>query len=1246
MSISKLRGKSALGRSTTTTSHSTTLANNNNNNNLSNNNNNSNNKLTKSSYIPQTSLLKIEPFVPSLNARLRRPIHRSYSTLSSSYFKKLTNQQNHHRLNGPNVDALKARGKEVTSFQRQRSKSSGSTSSSVANPLATSTVVTQQPNGVCRIVRSPKEQEKLPDRINYDRRGLGAIPIFENEPNLRLLSLQHNLINVFHIPQQGGATDKQTHQSDDEAAKQLEKDATTNNISKAKLLNSTRNSINKRSPSPMVTVGPPNSLQTRFSPSLGNEGSKSSRLIIKNSIILNTSSNTINTMKKSKSFISNYSKHLSSLKKNLHSKCSMVRVMDSSIRQSPGSLDVSPCESPVDVLNVKNNQLLTSYGEIFQNLVFLDLYDNQIEKISNLDGLTNLTVLLLGKNRISDMTGLASLKNTLRVLDLHGNRIISIGNKINCLQELKSLNLAGNQIRQINQNDFMGLMNLRELNLKRNKIKRVNGFNHLTSLERLWLCHNDLHKVEDMSSIAKAINLLEVTIENNPVSLAGDCVSFLVSYLPKLQMLSQMPITEQVRRAAMAWRRNKELSDSNYSTLSSDVFSSIRREEVISNARTNWELLRSQQTLHKNSSSAAASVVVVNSIPEVVPPSSQETVSSSPIVAEIQQEAVKLPPIQGQNQNQNPFGSNAPSEKTHSSASSLGPNVDSSSSYFSSDNEDRDMSTRPKEKRHRDKAREDSKGIHPTENKETNENGSEPAGHEEAVVEETIDSAMMLGVDSTPTNVATTVIQNPSVTIVSQSTATTINNGSSAMNLEKSSSSSLPTGTAVSATVAGVAPSKSQHQQQHRNPTMSLAINGNNNPGITSNPNVTTKRYMHGSLMRSQTTKPASSVVAGSAIATATSAVAGAAANRASAQLSHHNSTANNGVATSGSGNGLGNGGTGGGSSSNNNSTAAGGVTSSSSCNNGASNTAAANKTSTTISASSATASTTATIGTTTTKQVVEREREQGGDYLIEICGRYLNVYGTGALRFIDKQWSAQKAGDVHTLNFSYINFNSITAVLGRVKARFPHAEHFVFRETNISCLGQLNAMAELQGITSLTIDSEGNPICGKDWRLYAVYRLSHWGLKTINGQEVSEDEMNAAQQVYVGLSDLVLWSMPDGMLQPLLGRLRLEENCSSSKLTPKEWLLKADNALKVVVGKEALQWKKTASGDFENTTTRERGRMHFSLMIENTCNAVEKLNLLEELWPSLLLDIVRNTLLDYSQLDVYLKNLMSEIMK
>lgn len=55
-----------------------------------------------------------------------------------------------------------------------------------------------------------------------------------------------------------------------------------------------------------------------------------------------------------------------------------------------------------------------------------------------------------------------------------------------------------------------------------------------------------------------------------------------------------MQVSEQVRRAAMAWRTTKEESNSAFLDLSTQVCVNVRREEVITNAKTNWELLRSQ----------------------------------------------------------------------------------------------------------------------------------------------------------------------------------------------------------------------------------------------------------------------------------------------------------------------------------------------------------------------------------------------------------------------------------------------------------------------------------------------------------------------------------------------------------------------------------------------------------------------------------------------------------------------------
>nr|CAH7759363.1 unnamed protein product [Callosobruchus chinensis] len=273
------------------------------------------------------------------------------------------------------------------------------------------------------------------------------------------------------------------------------------------------------------------------------------------------------------------------------------------------------------------------------------------------------------------------------------------------------------------------------------------------------------------------------------------------------------------------------------------------------------------------------------------------------------------------------------------------------------------------------------------------------------------------------------------------------------------------------------------------------------------------------------------------------------------------------------------------------------------------------------------------------------KDREQGGDYLIEICGRHLNIYGQGAVRFIDKPWDASRANDVITAKFNYVNFNSITSTFCKLRHRFPNIDMLVFKETNIHCLGQLNALAEIQGFSSLSIDTEGNPICQKEWRMYAIYRLAHWGLKIINEQEITEEEIKTANEEYQSLSDLALWSLPDVLLQPLLVRLRLDVNNSITEQNAKKWLLSADPELRSVVSKEALQWKKSTSVQ-EESLMKQKAKQHISTLLEEMVNSVNKLRLLDEEWPTILHNFVQNTLLDYSQLDLYLKQKMQELNK
>jgi leucine-rich repeat-containing protein 49 len=42
--------------------------------------------------------------------------------------------------------------------------------------------------------------------------------------------------------------------------------------------------------------------------------------------------------------------------------------------------------------------------------------------------------------------------------------------------------------------------------------------------------------------------------------------------------------------------------------------------------------------------------------------------------------------------------------------------------------------------------------------------------------------------------------------------------------------------------------------------------------------------------------------------------------------------------------------------------------------------------------------------------------KSTGGDYLVEIEGKCLNVYGQTAIKFLDRPWNSQKANEVQTV--------------------------------------------------------------------------------------------------------------------------------------------------------------------------------------------------------------------------------------
>ncbi|EFN71327.1 Leucine-rich repeat-containing protein 49 [Camponotus floridanus] len=816
-------------------------------------------------------------------------------------------------------------------------------------------------------------------------------------------------------------------------------------------------------------------------------------------------------------------------------------------------------------------------------LVFLDLYDNQIEKVCNLGLLENLRVLLIGKNRIKKIEGLKQLFK-LEVLDLHGNQIQQVTG-LEDLLLLKVLNLAGNNIKTIGCNDFQGLTALKELNLRRNKLKKLLGFGETPQLQKLYLSNNDIHKIEDMSSLAKALQIKEITIDGNPVTLNTDYISFLVSYLPNLQLLSTMQISEQIRRTAMAWRFSKEQSNSAFLDLSAQVCMNVRREEVISNAKTNWELLRSRTKVSHNSNKATNNDTSNNT--------NVLRIQSSNKYHAINPKSLDKAKIKG-------FGSltsineNVEARKIHikkrsNSSDNLFKIEDTSKSYplefklppilgsivdslTSNKFEDR-LSKDDKENICKTKILGD---IENTSDSESDSSESH----------ESLKSGLRCHL-FTPNNCNLSTEYDKSTICkkftVAKDVVTTEN-----FNNEDNESHIYDKTTFTTTQKSLKYNTINENKRLVQN--MKVFNNQDGQSDCQSKSTINSSGYC--SLSSKSSLDSCKSLLSDSS----TSSISKNAVHK-----SHEFDKDKNRIKS-----------------------------------------AQAKKVVYYKSNRAATARAkfrALAPPSPPPQQVPPKEREQGGDYLIEIVGRCLNIYGQGALRFIDKTWDISKAQDVNVVKFNYVQFNDVAKVLSKLKNRFPHAEHFTFKETNINLLGQLNALAEVQGLTSIQIDT-GNPVVSKNWKMYAIFRLAHWGLAMINGKEITAEEIELANQEYAGLIDIVMCSLPDSLLQPLLQRLHLEkvQKQNGQQITAKQFLFNCDPALRSVVAKEALQWRK-GNVTQEDLIWRHKGKMHFLNLINLTINAIQKLQFLEKQWPCVLYEIIYNTLSDFSEMDVYMKH-------
>ncbi|KAM9765872.1 leucine-rich repeat-containing protein 49-like [Menidia menidia] len=263
--------------------------------------------------------------------------------------------------------------------------------------------------------------------------------------------------------------------------------------------------------------------------------------------------------------------------------------------------------------------------------------------------------------------------------------------------------------------------------------------------------------------------------------------------------------------------------------------------------------------------------------------------------------------------------------------------------------------------------------------------------------------------------------------------------------------------------------------------------------------------------------------------------------------------------------------------------------------------------------------------------------------HLAELDGDTLRLFGLGALEALERGWGVQTAGAVTVITFRYISFDAIVPTLPRIRVKFPNLSHLIFLETNISRLPQLAALAQVRRLDQLTVHPEGNPVVSLAlWRSFIIYRLYHFNLQRINGQEVTMNDVIAAERVFGTLGHIAATETPRCRLLLLLEESRkrqlqflLEGRGRRAGLSPEE-LRDNGKLLGESLSRALFNYpsrdcspESPEEGSVESSERATMIEQYLQELVQRASDTNLKGEALHKLWPSMFAEMVRDCVLE-----------------
>ncbi|KAJ3109942.1 Dynein light chain 1, axonemal, partial [Phlyctochytrium bullatum] len=193
---------------------------------------------------------------------------------------------------------------------------------------------------------------------------------------------------------------------------------------------------------------PDESMTTQFRPLTGECRSPGRKKVIKDVVVLNGEMHRVRTLRDVDSCESLFQVQMGRFEKELKAKLSKGTSIKDAIKAWEDKTGQSAAEAPVVKLLSQQPFIVKMDASLAQlaKCEHLGLSTNQIEKISNLNGLSCLKILSLGRNSIKKIEGLDAVSETLEELWISYNQIERL-NGIECCKKLKVLYASNNKIK-------------------------------------------------------------------------------------------------------------------------------------------------------------------------------------------------------------------------------------------------------------------------------------------------------------------------------------------------------------------------------------------------------------------------------------------------------------------------------------------------------------------------------------------------------------------------------------------------------------------------------------------------------------------------------------------------------------------------------------------------------------------------------------------------------------------------------